>query len=125
MSLRLVIAPLVATILVLTSCSGGNSRALPSLPEKPIHVATLQDAQSLIAETFQCELESSVGDIALHSDSLKDFEDKHAKDMNLLAIATDDNTYIWVSQDGKRSVYARVQDKTKPVSGGLMAGCQN
>jgi hypothetical protein len=103
---------------------GSGPRLLPSLPEEPIQVATVRDAQLLIAEVFQCENGSTIGDVNQIGDNLEDFEQTFAEDSHLLAI-TADNEYVFVSPNGKDNVYAHVLEIDEPTGGGLMGGCVN
>lgn len=121
---QLAVVPLVVTLALVTACSGNLSspNPVPSLPAEPIHVATLQDAQKLIGQLFNCELEPAVPDIRLIGNNLADFSATNAKDMTLIAI-TNDNQYVWASADGTRAVEAGVVNKEQPLGGGLMAGC--
>lgn len=118
------VVPLVVTLGLATACSGNlsNPNPAPSLPAEPIHVATLQDAQELIGELFNCELESAVPAIRLGGRNPADFSATHAKDMTLIAI-TKGNQHVWISADGTHAVEADVVNKEQPLGGGLMAGC--
>lgn len=124
---RLTLFALAGLTLLLVSCSSisGESRPSPSLPETPFHVVSLNDAQQLIAQTFQCDLVGGVGDIGFDGNDLQDFENKYAQGLVLIAV-TENDEYVWVSPDGRKALYGR--DTTIPgraVVGGLLAGCHD
>lgn len=110
----------LVALLVASACSGSGQS--PPVPQTPLKMASLQDAQKEIGTYLDCSLSDAVPVIALGGSTLDDFERKNTSGLELFAI-TEGNEYVWVSLDGAHAVWGRVVSPLEPVGGGRLAGC--